>query len=196
LITIKSGRGGKRPGAGRPKKVEQLAQTLAVAAVKPAAKATKQQIENLNKGRAKRGSTVVPKADAPWKNPAAVPQGTVAAVKATLKATAAECRAIAMEYCPEVIRGYGELWRDQDQPLSVRLLAANQLLDRGIGKAAQPVHHADANGEAFVFEEIDGDALELAATRLIQAIESAKAGVPAGRDDGAVPAQETAESLH
>jgi len=74
---------------------------------------------------------------------------------------------------------------DVEQPMASRAYAANQILDRGIGKAAQPLHHGNANGEALVFEEMNTDKLDLALKRLELAVSGAEANSAARRDDEA-----------
>lgn len=52
---------------------------------------------------------------------------------------AAEVRRAAREYAREIIEGLADLMRDRDAPPAVRKSAMDALLDRGYGKAVQPI---------------------------------------------------------
>lgn len=167
-MEIKKGQhGGYRPGAGRKKQHKPADGAL----VKSAA---------LKKAESKKALVRTVLAD--------IRKDAPTGERKSLKATSEEVRAIALEYCPEIIRGYGEIWRDETLPLPVRQSAAKEIMERGLGKAAQPVNHGDNEGNALIFEGIDSDQLNLAVARLAESVEALKvreAHVPAGRDEGA-----------
>lgn len=65
--------------------------------------------------------------------------------------TARQLREKARRATPELFEKIQEIADDPDQPASARLQAASIILDRGYGKAAQPVEVHQGN----IFEEMD-----------------------------------------
>lgn len=174
------GRGGKRPGAGRPKGA-QGSKNLIIKTTAP------------EKGARQVAKGVTTK-------PARTPEGQVGRVitlDPTLPGlTPEEIRAIARKYGGDAIQFFAAVLMDVEQPMASRAYAANQILDRGIGKAAQPLHHGNANGEALVFEEMNTDKLDLALKRLELAVSGAEANSAARRDDEAEEDKGAKPGLH
>jgi hypothetical protein len=66
----------------------------------------------------------------------------------TLNHSTADIKALAFKHCPDAIMGLAKL--AQDPSPMIRMAAYKELLDRGIGRAAQPQTGADGEGPVEV----------------------------------------------
>lgn len=67
-------------------------------------------------------------------------------VKGTPNKATADIKAIAQEFGEEAIKHLVEIARDGDAPHAARVAAVKEILDRGYGKARQPLEHTGAEG--------------------------------------------------
>lgn len=51
----------------------------------------------------------------------------------------AEIKSLAQTYCSEAVDNLVEIMKDDDAPHAARVAAARELIDRGFGKATQPI---------------------------------------------------------
>src|SRR5690349_17393980 len=69
-----------------------------------------------------------------------------------------EVRELAQKFGPESIKGLIEIAKDRAEPTAARVSAYKEVLDRGYGKAAQPVTGEDGEGPVLLelLNSIDG----------------------------------------
>lgn len=65
-----------------------------------------------------------------------------------------EVREIAQKFGPESIRGLIAIAQDKDEPTAARVSAYKEVLDRGYGKAAQPVTGEGGEGPVAASVEV------------------------------------------
>lgn len=74
--------------------------------------------------------------------------------KGTPNKTTADIKAVAQEFGPEAVKYLVEIARDGDAPPAARVAAVKEILDRGYGKAKQPIVGDDESPAIRTISEI------------------------------------------
>lgn len=69
--------------------------------------------------------------------------------KGSLNKVTKDIKALASKYGPDALKTLDDIRRSSDSD-AARVAAARELLDRGYGKASQPLEHAGAGGGPLV----------------------------------------------